>query len=293
MMISSPLRRLAVCCLIASASAACLAQGCDDPSVLRFASIPKADGAQQEQALRPLMKELGRVLQKRVEVVRSNSYGAVVEGLHAATIDLAELGPASYALLMERAPSVTAFAVLSEGLRADAAAPGTYRAVLVVRADSGFKSLKDLQGKTLSLTDPVSTSGALLPMQAVQKLTGQPVEKYFSRVTYAGSHLRALEAVHKGLVNATFVSSRRLEEYGQKKTASPRELAVLWQSPPIPTDPFVYRSSLCPPVVDKIRAVFLGDSPALQPMFNELGGRRFVPASDADYQSIRELVRPQ
>lgn len=288
-----PIQKLAMLCLAACSGVSSMAQGCDDPSVLRFASIPKSDGVQQQQTLRPLMKELERVLQKRVEVARSNSYGAVVESLHAGNVDLAELGPASYALLMERGPSVTAFAMLSRGLQADAAAPGTYRAVLVVRADSGLKTIKDLQGKTLSLTDPVSTSGALLPMQAMLKLTGQPVEKYFSRVTYAGSHLRAVEAVHKGLVNAAFVSSRRVEEYEQNKPGASRDMAVLWQSPPIPNDPFVYRSNLCPAIVEKIRGVFFGAAPALQPMFNELGGRRFVPASDADYQSIRELVRPQ
>lgn len=285
--------KLAALCLAACGAASTRAQGCDDPAVLRFASIPKSDGAQQQQTMRPLMKELERVLQKRVEVARSNSYGAVVEGLHSGNVDLAELGPASYALLMERGSPVTAFATLSRGLQADAAAPGTYRAVLVVRADSGFKSIRDLRDKTLSLTDPVSTSGALLPMQAVMKLTGRPVETYFSRVTYAGSHLRAVEAVHKGLVHAAFVSSRRMEEYAQQKPGSAKEFAVLWQSPPIPNDPFVYRSTLCPAIVEKLRSVFFSAAPVLQPMFNELGGRRFVPASDADYQSIRELVRPQ
>lgn len=287
------LLKLALVCLAACAGVSTRAQGCDDPAVLRFASIPKSDGAQQQQTMRPLMKELERVLQKRVEVARSNSYGAVIEGLHSGNVDLAELGPASYALLMERGSPVTAFATLSRGLQADAAAPGTYRAVLMVRADSGFRSIKDLRNKTLSLTDPVSTSGALLPMQAVMKLTGQPMEKYFNRVTYAGSHLRAVDAVHKGLVDAAFVSSRRVEEYGQNKPGSLKEMAVLWQSPPIPNDPFVYRSSLCPAMVDKIRGVFFGTASTLQPMFIELGGRRFVPASDADYQAIRELVRPQ
>lgn len=288
-----PIKKLALLCLAACSGASAMAQGCDDPAVLRFASIPKSDGVQQQQTLRPLMKELERVLQKRVEVARSNSYGAVVESLQAGNVDLAELGPASFAVLMERGPSVTAFATLSRGLQPDAAAPGSYRAVLVVRTDSGFRSIKDLHGKTLSLTDPMSTSGALLPMQAILKLTGQPAERYFSRVTYAGSHLRALEAVHKGLVGAAFVSSRRVEEYEQQKPGASKELAVLWQSPPIPNDPFVYRSNLCPAIVDKIRGVFFGGAPVLQPMFTELGSRRFVPASDADYQSIRELVRPQ
>ncbi|CAN7713205.1 phosphate/phosphite/phosphonate ABC transporter substrate-binding protein [Acidovorax sp. LjRoot66] len=287
------LPKLTLLCLIACGSASAIAQGCDDPPIVRFASIPKSEGADQPQTLRPLLKELERVLQKRVDVVRSNSYAAVVEGLQAGNVDLAELGPASYAVLMERNPSVTAFAVLSARKPGGSAEAGTYRAVLVVRADSAFKSINDLRGKTLSLTDPLSTSGTLLPMQAVQKLTGQSVEKYFGRVTYAGSHLRALETVQKGLVHAAFVSSTRLDEHRAQKGRAANEIKVLWESPLIPTDPFVYRSSLCKPLVDKILQVFFTASPALQPMFEELGGRRFVPASDGDYRAIRELIRPR
>ncbi|MDP4078431.1 phosphate/phosphite/phosphonate ABC transporter substrate-binding protein [Acidovorax sp. A1169] len=285
------IRKLALGCLVAYGGAAASAQGCDDPSVIRFASIPKSAGTEQPQILRPLMKELERVLQKRVEVVRTNSYAAVVEGLQAGNVDLAELGPASYALLMERNPYVTAFAALSDRKLGGSLELGAYRSLLIVRADSGLKSIKDLKEKSLSLTDPLSTSGALIPMQAVQKLTGQSIEKYFGRVTYAGSHLRAIEALQKGLVSAAFVSSARLDEHRAQKSRSAIEIRVIWESPLIPNDPFVYRSNLCRPLVEKIRQVFFDASPALQPMFEELGGRRFVPVSDADYQAVRELMR--
>jgi phosphonate transport system substrate-binding protein len=292
---------LVACLLAFGLGLPALAQDCEDPAVLRFASIPKSSTQQQGQTYRPLIRELERVLHKRVELVHSNSYGAVVEGLHAGHIDLGELGPASYAVLLDRrGPSVTAFAALSYASQADSATLGTYRSVLIVREDSGYRSVQDLRGKTLSLTDPLSTSGALLPIQAIRKLTGQPMESYFSRVTYAGSHLRAIEAVHKGLVGAAFVSSKRMEEYQkqqqqqqqqpQQKPRTAGAMAMLWQSPPIPTDPFVYRDRLCKRVTDKIRSVFFDSSTALKPLFDALGARHFVPVSQADYQSLREAI---
>lgn len=279
-------------CGLGLAAPAARAEKCEDPAVLRFSTIPKSN-AEQLQAYGLLTRELERALGRRVEVVRSNSYGAVVEGLRAGHIDVAELGPASYALLMERGAFVVAFAALSSGPQGKDANLSTYRSVLAVRKDSGYQSLAALRGKTVSLTDPVSTSGALLPMQAVRELTGQTMETYFSRITYAGSHSRALEAVRKGLVDAAFVSSSRLTQYSQQTPPPAVELTMLWQSAPIPTDPYVHRSRLCNPLVQRIRKVFFESPQALRAFYDAMGDKRFVPASDADYKAIRQAIALQ
>ena len=75
---------------------------CDDPRVLRFALIPKTNAQKQQQEFRPLQVELEKALQRRVEITTAPSYGAVIEGLLNDSIDLAELGPASYAMLLDR-----------------------------------------------------------------------------------------------------------------------------------------------------------------------------------------------
>lgn len=111
--------------------------------------------------------------------------------------------------------------------------------LLIVRRDKGFDKIEQLRGKTLSLTDPASTSGALLPRKAVSQLTGTLLESYFQRVTFAGSHDRAIDAVQTNLVDAAFVSSTRLDEALRRGTILPDEIGVLWQSSPIPYDPVV------------------------------------------------------
>jgi len=141
----------------------------------------------------------------------------------------------------------------------------------------------------LSLTDPASTSGALLPRKAVSQLTGTLLESYFQRVTFAGSHDRAIDAVQTNLVDAAFVSSTRLDEALRRGTILPDEIGVLWQSSPIPYDPVVLSQRLCPELASRIRKVFLGDTSALDGMFRELDVNGFVPASDAQYRDIREL----
>ena len=80
-----------------------------------------------------------------------------------------------------------------------------------MRRDKRFDSLARLQGASVSLVDPASTSGALVPRHAMAALTGMPLERYFGRLTFSGSHDRAIEAVHKGFVDAT-IGSQIAEE---------------------------------------------------------------------------------
>lgn len=264
---------------------------CDDPRVLRVGLIPKSHNQRQEQELRPLQAELERVLERRVEVSTLPSYGAVVEGLLSDSIDLAELGPASYAMLRERKASVVPIAALSGSPAAGPAVSGvlgTYRSVLVVRSDRGMTRVEELRSKSLSLTDPASTSGSLVPRQFIRQQTRSSIEHYFSRITFAGSHDRAIDAVRKGLVDAAFVSRTRFDEALKMGRIGAGELAILWQSVPLPLDPFVVRTRLCSRLIDKVRGVFFNPGP-LRPLLQARSAERFVPVTDADYQAVHEL----
>ena len=146
-----------------------------------------------------------------------------------------------------------------------------------------------MRGGTLSLTDPASTSGAILPRKAVQRLTGIPLDAYFDRITFAGSHDRSIEAVRSGRVDATFVASNAVDDAVRNGALRMDEIRILWRSKPIPYDPFVTRRSLCPALQKQIRQVFLGDTRPLQGMLRELGMTGFVPVTDDDYRDIRQL----
>lgn len=267
------------------------ATDCEDPRPLRLAFIPKSQVEHPRTLLAPLLRALEQTTQRRVELILPSSYGAVIEGLLAGTIDVAELGPASYAMLMARAETVQVFAALSDREGPQPTQPGRYHALLLVNRDSGFTQLAQLQGKKLSLTDPASTSGALLPRAGVRQLTGRALEQYFGRVSYAGSHDRALQALRNGLVDAAFVSSRRLAEAVRQGSLQADDVVALWRSPAVPTDPYVQRLTLCAPLKAQVRAAFLDHAGALESVFQRLGSGPFVAASDADYRAVRDLLR--
>ena len=71
-----------------------------------------------------------------------------------------------------------------------------YISVMVVRADSGIKSLEDMKGHSLAWADPNSTSGYLIP-SATLKAQGIKLDDgaYFSKTGFAGGHEQGVVAV--------------------------------------------------------------------------------------------------
>lgn len=265
---------------------------CDNPPKLRFSLVPQGDARKDAIIFRPLFEALEKELGKPVEVIFPTSYGFVVEGLLAANIDLAFMGPASYAAAKNGDPDVQAFASYSRKPGAFQEEGPFYRSLLIVRSDSKFRTRESLRGARLALVDPASTSGAVLPRHLFTPLIKARFEQYFGRVVYTGGHDKSVGAVANGQVDAAFVASNHLSDFIAEGKASKENYLVLWQSQPIPLDPFVYRGRLCAPIKEKIRKVFLGkNGEEYREVLEKLNAIRFAPIGDDSYKMIRETLR--
>ncbi len=290
-------RRLWALCLTlatlgASAQTPKAPAACEDPARLRFALVPYKNVDEHQTQYQPLVQLLESALKRPVELQSSKSYGAVIEGLVTGSVDIAELGPAAYGIALNRGALLSVLATLHFSATPTVEAGTSYRSLLVTRRDRRFRSVEDLRGATLGLTDPASTSGGVIPRRTLEKQLSMALEDHFKRVTFSGSHDRSLELVRKGMVDAAFISSTVVDAAMRRGLLKSGEIAILWRSPPIPYDPFVVRQSLCPELRAQIREIFLGNAPALEGMFRQLGATGFAPASEGDYQEIRSLLSP-
>jgi len=223
-------------------------------------------------------------------VIYPSSYGFVVEGLLARSIDLAFMGPASFASAKNSDHDVQAFASYSKKANAFQEEGAYYRSLLVVRSNSRFRDNDSLKGAKLALVDPASTSGAVLPRYMYSPVIKAPFEKYFGQVVFTGSHDKSIAAVASGQVDAAFVSTGHLSGLIDAGKESKDNYRVLWQSEPIPLDPFVYRDRLCAPIKEKIIDGFLKATPEQSKLLLDgFNASKLVPASDADYRMIHEL----
>jgi phosphonate transport system substrate-binding protein len=265
---------------------------CEQPPTIRFSLIPVGDIERRIRAYRPLFKRLEALTGRPVTVIRPSSYSTVVEGLLAGSIDIAALGPATYAEAKRSDANVTAFATIEKRGGTFQPAGPFYRSLLVTRADSPFADIPALKGAHLALTDPGSTSGSLFPRAQFAPLLGLPLERYFGKLSYTGNHAKSVQALADGAVDAAFISSTEVEEAHVSGKLPAERIRVLWQSGPIPYDPFVYRGQLCEPLRGRIRAAFLDAAaePQLHSLLKDLKAARFIPIDDSKYAGIRKLL---
>jgi len=267
---------------------------CENPDELTFAMVPTEETVAELQLYKPVTDRLAKETGKKIQFFMPTSYASVVEGLLSKFVDVAVLGPYSYVIASSKDPSVEVFATYAKRPgHMQEEGPG-YKAALVTKKSSKFKDIKSLKGTTLGLVDPGSTSGNLFPRVVFSKNVGGDLDKYFGKVVYTGSHELSTVAVDKGKVDAAFVATHRFDNVVNKGEVKLDDFNILWMSPAIPQDPFVYRGTLCQDLKDKIKATFLGlsaSNPGEKKFLDNVKSNKFVGMSSKDYDVIRDLKK--
>jgi phosphonate transport system substrate-binding protein len=287
-----PLHVAALAALVlALGSTTAAAQNCEDPKVLKFSIIPTQETIRELTLYKPVMDLMSKNTGKKIEFYMPTSYASVVEALMGKWVDVAVLGPESYVIAHNKEPSIEVFATYykkKDGVQD--AGPG-YKSLLITKKGSKFGTIESTKGSVMLLVDPASTSGALIP-EAVfgPKVVKMPLKQYFSRVAFSGGHDLSTIAVADGKADAAFVASHRFMNTITAGKAKLDDFNVLWSSPLIPQDPFVYRGTLCAPLKEQIAKTFLTleQTPEGKAYLENVGSERFVKMTDKDYDIIRE-----
>lgn len=264
---------------------------CENPEALRFSIIPTEETIQELTLYKPVIDLLSQNTGKKIEFYMPTSYASVVEAMIGGWVDIGVHGPNSYVLAREKDPTIEVFATYAKRPgHLQEEGPG-YRAVLITRKDSKFDTIESLQGATIGLTDPASTSGSLIPRVLFRKEVGKELEDYFSKVVYTGEHDKSTIAVYEKKVDAAFVATHRFDNVVERGLVKLEDFNVLWKSPPVPQDPFTYRGKLCDELKTAIRETFLTlqDHPEAKQFLENVSANKFVEMSDSDYDIIREL----
>ena len=279
--------------LLAVAAPAFAQTKCEDPKVLKFSLVPTQDSLRELGYYKPILDQLGKNTGKKIEFYMPTSYSSVVEALMGKWVDVAVLGPESYVIARKQDPTIEVFGTysrLKNGIQE--AGPG-YKAALITKKGSKFNDVASLKGSVLALVDPASTSGGLVPEVVFPKSAGVPALKsYFSKVVYSGGHDLSAISVAEGKVDAAFVATHRFMETVNAGKVKLEDFNVLWSSPLIPQDPFVYRNTLCDDLKTKIANTFLNvdQNEDGRKYLANVKSEKVVKMTDADYNIVREAA---
>ncbi len=222
---------------------------------LNFGIISTESTAGLQAGFDPFLKDMSKALGMKVNAFFAPDYAGVIEGMRFGKVHIAWFGNKSAMEAVDRAGGeVFAQTVDVSGN------PG-YWSLIIVHKDSPYQNIDDIiaAGKDLTFGngDPNSTSGYLIPSYYIWGKKGIDPVKNFKRVTNANHETNALSVASRRVDFAT----NNTESLGRVKVNKPEmyeNIRVIWQSPLIPSDPFVWRKDLPEDLKASIKAFVLG-----------------------------------
>lgn len=251
-----------------------------DPTTLVWAYTPIEEPAVYANLFRPFTEYLSDCTGKQVVYYPVQSHAAEVAAIKSGRVHFAGFSTG---------PTVAA---VNEGGAVPFAAKGDagdirgYSLVAIVRADSPYHSLSDLEGKRVAHSTPLSNSGNVAPRALFPAEGLIPGKDYVPIMS--GGHDRSILGVLAGDYDMAAVASDVLERMTERGMLQGENLRVIYTSALFPTSAFVHAHDLHPDLTARLKSCFFDFTfpPEMQQAFQ--GDGQFLPIS---YKSNWEIVR--
>jgi phosphonate transport system substrate-binding protein len=207
----------------------------------------------------PLFDLLERTTGLEFEIRVGQSYSTVIEALAQGLVDVAYLGTVSFLSAQERGP-VELLAIGETG------ESYSYYSGLFTRQDSGIRTMEDLHGRSLGLSDPRSSSGFVFPLALLLEQGFEPL-KDFSGIILTGSHSNSLGAMAEGRVEVAAAPFESYIKAVRQGIIDPRKIHIIAKSAPIPNPPLAINGKLPPELKERIRTALhtIHEQPGVRP----------------------------
>lgn len=223
--------------------------GEDWPEELVFAAVPSEEATELVDSWQPMLDALSARLGIEFEFVSATDYAAVVEAQIAERADVAFYGPFGYVVARNAGADIQPVVAQID----QPGEPPGYQSYLVTTPDrDDINEAADLEGKTVCLVDPSSTSGGLYPMAMMLDAGLDPDADLTS--TYTGAHDASVLALLSGDCEAAFafdtMVDRVLPERGEYEVG---DVKIVAKSEIIPGSPIAVGNWLPQDLIDAIQ----------------------------------------
>jgi len=250
-------------------------------SVLRVGFPPTENPGEIIRKNKPLMRYLQQQIGvSKVQLSVAPSYTATIEDLRNHKLDLVYFGALTYVL----AKNVINITPIVRGVVNGST---QNQAFIIANKDSGIHRLSELPGHSFAFGDVASTSGHLIPHQALLAEGINP-HRDFDRLIYTGAHDKTALAVQKLEVDAGAMNARLFSIMIANGQLDKGKILVIWKSQSFADYPWAIRSDLDQKIIEAIQAAFLNLHD--KDMLDTLGVDEFQSSSDADFEDIRRAA---
>ncbi|KNC91694.1 phosphonate ABC transporter substrate-binding protein [Trabulsiella odontotermitis] len=294
--------------LLASLVFASQVSAAEQPKELNLGILGGQNATQQIGDNQCVKQFLDKELNVDTKLRNSSDYSGVIQGLLGGKVDVVlSMSPSSYASVYISNPK----AVDIVGIAVDDKDQSRgYHSVVIVKADSPYKTLEDLKGTAFGFADPDSTSGFLIPNQEFkQKFGGSVDDKYknhFSSVTFSGGHEQDILGVLNNQFAGAVTWASMVGDYNTGYTSGAfnrlirmdhpdlmKQIRIIWQSSLIPNGPILVSNSLPADfkanVIAAIKKLDKDDHACFSKAMG--GGQHIGPGSVDDFKQIIEMKR--
>ena len=275
--------------ITAMAFAAAGIAGAADIKELNFGIIATEKAGAMKQMWEPFIEDITKAVGIKVNGFYSTDYAGIIEAQRFNKVQIAWYGNKAAIDAVDRANGE----VFAQFVDLDGT-PGYY-SYLITHKDSSIKTLDQVlkNGKEYSfgIGDPSSTSGTLVPSYYVFTLNNLEPKTHF-KVMRSSNHEGNFLAVLNKQVDVATSNSEMTEKMREKSPEKLEQIRILWTSPLIPRDPFVWRKDLPSDVKKKVQDFVTGygknerEKEILKNMYRLAG---FKVSTDAQLIPIRQL----
>lgn len=245
---------------------------------LTMAITPRFSPEEMLTRLTPLKGRLEKGLGKSIEIVVSPDFKDFEKRMKAGQFDIAYSNPTIYP---NASNIMDAVAMSSEGKSG-----ARLRGIIITRSDSGIVSLEDLKGHSVTAVSLKSTGGYLSQKVTLEK-SGIGMNDIQVQEALENKQENVVLSVFYGDVDAGFINEDAL--HIADNYVPPNQIQVIQRTAWMPSWVISVKRSLPDPVRTKVRDELVSLKPE-DPAAQALKINGFVPATDADYDVVREAV---
>ncbi|WZY00696.1 phosphate/phosphite/phosphonate ABC transporter substrate-binding protein [Bacillus sp. FSL W7-1360] len=270
--------------------------GFEPEEKLRVQFVPSQNAETLEATAKPLEDLLEKELGIPVEVGMSTDYTAVTTALGAKQIDVGFLPPNAYVEAKKQGYAEVILQSQRFGVNPEDGSPtdelvDSYKAQIVVQADSDIETIEDLKGKTIAFQNSSSAGGYVWP--AASMLDAKVDPRTDVNAVVIPGHDSALLSLLNGEVEAaaTFQDARNLLKDDYPTVFE--ETRVIATTKNIPNDTISVRSDMSEKWKDKIAEAFIAigqdeeGKKIIDAVYTHQG---YTRSKDANFNIVREYA---